>query len=412
MRRILHPCLQTQKGGCTIRRRHQHTHARSTTLSCDGEASSMSRLITSLLRLKDGCLDVLSSRFARWTKPLRTSLPLATLTDLGKSKSELIAENALLRQQLLVLRRQVKRPAFTRTDRILLVLLARVVRIWQQALLIVQPDTLLRWHRELFRLAWKRRSKAASHKPKVAAETVTLIRQMATENRLWGAERIRGELLKLGLRVCRRTIQKYMRNVRTQQPRGQTWATFLRTHAAQIWACDFLQVTDLLFRPLFAFFIVELKSRRVIHANVTRSPTDSWMAQQLREATPYGQAPKYLIRDNDSKFGSCFARVARTSRIEILKTPYHAPRANAICERFLRSVRQECLDHLLILHERQLQHVLNGYVVYFNQARPHQGIQQRIPNSSGTSRATAQAGTKAVAVPILSGLHHDYRKVA
>jgi hypothetical protein len=144
MRRILHPCLQTQKGGCTIRRRHQHAHARSTTLSCDGEASSMGRLITSLLRLKNGCLDVLSSRFARWTKPLRASLPLATLTDLGKSKSELIAENALLRQQLLVLRRQVKRPAFTRTDRILLVLLARVVRIWQQALLIVQPDTLRR----------------------------------------------------------------------------------------------------------------------------------------------------------------------------------------------------------------------------------------------------------------------------
>jgi putative transposase len=155
-----------------------------------------------------------------------------------------------------------------------------------------------------------------------------------------------------------------------------------------------------------------LQSRKVIHVGVTRSPTDAWVAQQLREATPYGQAPKYLIRDNDSKFGSCFARVARTSRIEILKTPYHAKRPNAICERFLRSVRQACLDHLLILHERQLQRVLNVYVVYFNQARPHQGIQQRIPNSSGTSRATAQAGTKVVAVPILSGLHHDYRKVA
>jgi putative transposase len=203
-----------------------------------------------------------------------------------------------------------------------------------------------------------------------------------------------------------------MRTVRSQRPRGQTWATFLRTHAGQIWACDFLQVTDLFFRPLFAFFLIGLQSRKVIHVGVTRSPTDAWVAQQLREATPYGQAPKYLIRDNDSKFGSCFARVARTSRIELLKTPYHAPRANAICERFLRSVRQECLDHLLILHERQLQHVLNGYVVYFNQARPHQGIQQRIPNSSGTSRATAQAGTKVVAVPILSGLHHDYRKVA
>src|SRR5260221_1342116 len=195
---------------------------------------------------------------------------------------------------------------------------------------------------------------------------------MADDHGHWSAERIGGELLKLRVYVCKRTIQKYMRQVRTQQPRGQKWSTFLRTHAAQIWACDFLQVTDLFFRPLFAFFIIEHKSRRVIYVGVTRSPTDAWVAQQLREATPYGQAPKYLICDNDSKFGPCFARMATTSAIEILKTPVHAPRANAICERFLRSVRQECLDHLLILHEKQLQRVLNGYVAYFNLARPHQ----------------------------------------
>jgi transposase InsO family protein len=171
-------------------------------------------------------------------------------------------------------------------------------------------------------------------------------------------------------------------------------------------------VTDLFFRPLFAFFLIELKTRRVIHVGVTRSPSDPWVAQHLREATPYGQAPKYLIRDNDGKYGPCFARVATTSGIEMLKTPYHAPRANAVCERFLRSVRQECLDHLLILHERQLQRILNAYVSYFNQARPHQGIQQQIPECSGSSRATAHEGTKVVAVPILAGLHHDYRKVA
>jgi putative transposase len=132
----------------------------------------------------------------------------------------------------------------------------------------------------------------------------------------------------------------------------------------------------------------------------------------LREATPYGHAPKYLIRDYESKFGSCFARVATTSSIKLLKTPVHAPRANAICERFLRSVRQECLDHLLILQERQLQRVLNTYIAYFNQARPHQGIQQQIPDSSASSGSTAHEGTKVVAVPILAGLHHDYRKVA
>jgi len=203
----------------------------------------MAGMMIYLRRLKNGCLDALSSRFARWTKPLRTSLPLATLTDLGRSKTELVAENALLRQQLIILRRQVKRPTCTKTDRALLVLLARLVRTWHQALLIVQPDTLLRWHQELFRLYWKRKSKTPTHQPKVAAETIALIRQMAKDNRLWGAERIRGELLKLGLCVCKRTIQKYMRNVRTQQPQGQKWGTFLRNHAAQIWACDFLQGT-------------------------------------------------------------------------------------------------------------------------------------------------------------------------
>jgi len=195
-------------------------------------------VLTSLQRLKNGCLHALSARFARWTKPLETSLPLSTLTDLGKSNSELIAENALLRQQLIILKRQVKRPACTKSDRVLLVLLARLVRIWQQALIIVQPETLLRGPRELFRLYWKRKSRVASHKPKVAAETIALIRQMAKDNRLWGAERIRGELLKLGLHVCKRTIQKYLRGVRTKPPRGQKWGTFLRNHASLIWACD------------------------------------------------------------------------------------------------------------------------------------------------------------------------------
>ena len=158
--------------------------------------------------------------------------------------------------------------------------------------------------------------------------------------------------------------------------------------------------------------IIELKTRRVIHVGVTRSPTDSWVAQQLREATPYGQAPRYLICDNDCKFGFCFARVATTSAIKIFKTPYHAPRANAICERFLRSVRQECLDHLLILHEKQLQRVLNVYMAYFNRAQPHQGIQQQVPESRGPTGSFQHAGDKVMAVPILAGLHHDYQRVA
>jgi putative transposase len=228
-----------------------------------------------LKRLIDTSVSVLRTRCVQWTKPPACSLPLGTLADLARSKAELLAENALLRQQLIILKRQVKRPTCAKADRILLVLLARAVRAWKQTLFVVQPETLLRWHRELFRFYWKRRSKASSHKPKVAVETITLIREMATENRLWGAERIRGEFLKLGIRVCKRTIQKYMRQVRTPQPRGQKWVTFVHNHDAQIWACDFIQVTDLFFRPLFAFFLIELKSRKVIHVGVTKSPTDS-----------------------------------------------------------------------------------------------------------------------------------------
>jgi transposase InsO family protein len=235
---------------------------------------------------------------------------------------------------------------------------------------------------------------------------------MASTNRLWGAERIRGELLKLGIRVCKRTIQKYMRHVRIFRPGGQKWSTFLRNHAGEIWACDFLQVTDLFFRPLFAFFLIELKSRKVIHVGVTRSPTDAWTAQQLREVTPYGQTPKYLIRDHDSKFGFCFARVAATSSIKILTTPYHAPRANAICERFLRSVRRECLDHLLILGEKQLHRVLRAYVAYFNRARPYQGIHQQVPEREVTCVRSAQPDERIISVPVLGGLHHEYRRVA
>jgi putative transposase len=337
---------------------------------------------------------------------------LLMLTDQARSKSELVAENALLRQQLIILRRQVKRPACTKTDRMLLVLLARAVQTWKQALFIVQPETLLRWHRQGFRLFWKYKSRAVASQPKITAETVALIKEMARDNRLWGAERIRGELLKLGIRVCKRTIQKYMRHARSPRQRGQNWATFLHNHAKDIWACDFLQVTDLFFRSLFAFFIIDMHSRRVIHVGVTRSPTDAWTAQQLREATPYGQSPKHLIRDRDGKFGSCFARVAETSGIEILKTPYHAPRANAMCERFLLSVRRECLDHLFILQEKQLHRVLQAYIQYFNQARPHQGIKQHIPEQYGEPVPLDHNRGKILSFSVLGGLHHDYCRSA
>ena len=356
-------------------------------------------------------LRAVHARLLRWTKPATRTPGRGALADVTMSKAALVAENALLRQQLIVLQRTVTRPAFMPRDRVLLVLLARLVRSWQAALLIVQPDTLLRWHRQGYRLVWRARSVTAAKRPQVSPATVTLIKRMAHENRLWGAERIRGELLKLGIRVGKRTVQRHMSSERSPRPNGQTWATFLHHHAADVWACDFLPVIDLRFRALFAFFIVELGSRRVVHVGVTRHPTDAWVAQQLREATPFGTSPRFLIHDNDSKFGAQFARAAASSRIVVLRTPVRAPRANALCERFLGSVRRECLDHLFILHERQLYRVLHAYCAYFNRARPHQGIRQAIPEAIGVA-TMPPATTAIVSVPLWGGLHHDYRRAA
>lgn len=328
--------------------------------------------------------------------------------DLTRSRQELVLENMLLRQQLIVLKRQVKRPALSWRDRTLLVLLSSRLRTWKQALVIVQPETVLRWHRDLFHWVWRRKSRPRRRgKPALTDDIVALIKQMSKENRTWGAERIRGELLKLGIRVSKSTIQKYIYGVRKPGAPKQTWATFLRNHAWEIWACDFLQTYDLFFRSVFVFVIIELGSRRLVHFGVTRNPTDAWLAQQLREATPFGDGPRYLIRDNDSKYGAYFARVAVGTGIELLRTPYGAPKANAICERFLGSIRRECLDHILILSDRHLHGVMKEYGVYFNHARPHQGIGQRIP--CRPLQGTEPSGSKQVVSRlVLGGLHHDY----
>ncbi len=261
-------------------------------------------------------------------------------------------------------------------------------------------------------LFWRRKSAPRARPSPLATATIALIEEMGRDNPLWGAERIRGELLKLDIRASKRTIQKYLRQRPRPRPDGQRWATFLRNHAHETWACDFLQVTDLLFRPLFAFFLVELGSRRVVHVGVTRRPTDAWVAQQLREATPYGERPRFLVRDNDGKYGAGFARVAEASGITVVRTPVWAPRANAVAERFLRSVRQECLDHLLLLGEAHLRRALGAYVAYFNAARPHQGRGQRVPvPSAPPGRPRGDAG-RIVALPVLGGLHHAYQRAA
>jgi len=355
----------------------------------------------------------LINKLRSWTKPITTGPTIGTVIDSTRSRQELILENALLRQQLLVLNRQVKRPKLRVRDRAVLVWLASRVATWKTAVLIVKPETVLRWHRELFRRVWRHKSKSprTGGRPRLAREQVALIRRIAKENLTWGAERIRGELLKLGLPVAKSTIQNYLKGRRAAGPGSQTWRTFLRNHASAVWACDFLQTHDVWFRDMFVFVIIELASRRVVHVAVTRHPNDSWVAQQLREATPFGAGPRFLIRDNDAKYGAQFDRVAIGTGIKLLRTPIGAPRANSYCERFLGSIRPECLDYVFIFSERQLLHQLTAYIAYFNQARPHQGIAQRLPAGPVPLHNLPSDGA-IVGVPILNGLHHDYQRRA
>jgi transposase InsO family protein len=231
---------------------------------------------------------------------------------------------------------------------------------------------------------------------------------MARENSFWGAEKIRGELVKLGISVGKPTIQKYMKQVRRRS--GQNWRNFLKNHAEDIWACDFTVVYDLLFRPIYIFIIIAHQSREIKHAAVTRHPTDAWTAQQLREATSWGKHPEYLIRDNDKKYDKQFSAVARSSGIKEIKTPFEAPRANAICERFIGSMRRECLNHFLILHQQQLSRLVSRYVDFYDQQRPHQGIDQQIPVRFGGVRPPLSNTLKGsiISTPIMHGLHHCY----
>ncbi|MEP7289349.1 MAG: integrase core domain-containing protein [Chloroflexota bacterium] len=345
-----------------------------------------------------------------WTKPITATPLVGTIVDVTRSRRDLLVENALLRQQLIVLKRQVKRPKLCWRDRAVVVVLASHLATWKDVLLIVKPETVLRWHRDVFRWVWRRRSQPKTvGRPRLPRERVALIRRMAKDNLTWGTERIRGELLKLGWPVAKSTIQHYLKGRRAAGPGSQTWRTFLHHHAEAIWTCDFLQTHDIGFRDIFVFVIIELSSRRVVHVAVTRHPSEVWVAQQLREATPFGEGPRYLIRDNDSKYGTAFDRVAVGAGIKVLHTPIAAPRANAVCERFMGSLRRECLDCLFILSERHLLHTVGDYVQYYNHARPHQGIAQAIPIPIA-SPTPAHLDAEIIAWPVLHGLHHDYQR--
>jgi transposase InsO family protein len=321
-----------------------------------------------------------------------------------RAQAQLEAEITMLRHQLNVLRRQApSKPRLTAADRLLFVWLCRLFPSLRDAITIVQPDTVLRWHRSGFRLYWRWKSRSRGGRPKVAIEIRRLIRRMSEENPLWGAPRIHGELLKLGIEVAQSTVAKYM--ARRRPGSGQTWKTFLRNHAG-IGAMDFLVVPTINFRLLSVLVILRHERRRLISLSVTDHPTAEWIAQQITEAFPWDEAPDHLIRDRDARYGHAVRRRLAAMGIRDHPIAARSPWQNGRAERLIGSIRRECLDHIVILGEDHLSRVLKSYAAYYNGFRTHLSRGKDTP----THRPIRRLG-QLVARPILGGLHHQYCRI-
>jgi len=335
-------------------------------------------------------------------------LALQALTSGLKSRQLLIAENLALRHQIEVLQRNCSRPGLKWRDRALWDILSTFWPGWRDALYIVQPDTVARWHRQGFRYYWRWKSRQKRHgRPRVSKETRDLIRQMSTANPLWGAPRIHGELLKLGIDVGQTTVSRYM--VKPNRPSSQSWRTFLTNHVTDIVSIDFFTVPTVTFGVIYVFLVLCNARRRIIHLNVTTNPTAAWTGQQIAEAFPWDTAPSYLIRDRDSIYGSLFMRRVSSIGIKQIRTAKRSPWQNPYVERVIGSIRRECLDHVIILNERHLRRVLREYLDYYHRSRTHLGLEKDCP----VSRPVESAGSGDIhAEPVLGGLHHRYRRKA
>lgn len=331
----------------------------------------------------------------------------------------LAAENLFLRKQLaLYQERHIKPQRTTNAARLTLIWLARCFD-WRQASALVQPATFTRWHRQGFRLFWQ--WKSTPGRPPIPTELRALIRRMARDNPSWGEKRITNELLlKLGLRVSRRTVRKYLprglNHGRQKRAPFQRWRTFVRNHAKEIVACDLCVVVTATFRFLYVFVTMEHATRRILHINVTDHPTASWTLQQLCDAIPADHAYHFLIHDRDAIFSQEFDQSIGNLGLRILKTPVRSPQANALCERLLGTLRRECLDFLIPLTENHLRCILMEWVQHYNAGRPHIALGPGIPQPAWSLPVPLQAHRhrlplhlRVVARPILGGLHHDYR---
>ena len=308
-------------------------------------------------------------------------LHIATFVhSLFKSHLQLTLENLALRQQLAMLKPSVKRPQVSPADRLFWILFSKYVDGWRTMLHALHPDTVVRWHREGFRLYWTWKSRRQhAGRPSVDKEIRKLIRQMQSANVGWGAPRIHGELLKLGIEVSQATVSKYM--ARQQKPPSQTWRTFLENHADCIAGIDFFTVPSATFRLLYVFIVLSHDRRQIVHFNVTAHPTARWTAQQLVEAFPFESAPRYLLRDRDAIFGEKVQRRINSMGIEEVVTAPRSPWQNPFCERVIGSVRRECLDHVIVLNERHLLRILREYFSYYHTCRTHMSLNKDPPET-------------------------------
>jgi putative transposase len=330
----------------------------------------------------------------------------------------LAAENLFLRKQLAVYQeRHVKPRRATDATRFALVWLSRWFN-WRQALAIVQPATFIRWHRQGFQLFWRWKSQPG--RPPIPPKLQALIRQMARDNPTWGQERIANELLlKLGLQVSPRTVRIYMPKRLDRGPgqraTAQHWRTFVRNHAQAIVACDFCVVVTATFRLLYVFVVMDHATRRILHVNMTAYPTAEWTLQQLREAIPADHAYRFLIHDRDCIFSPQLDQSVRHLGLRVLKTPPHSPPANALCERLIGTLRQECVDFMIPLTANHLRRLLTAWMQHYNAGRPHMSLGPGIPQPPPALPVPLQAHRhrlpehlRVVARPILGGLHHAY----
>ena len=319
--------------------------------------------------------------------------------------AQLEVENLLLRQQLIVLRRQrPRRVRMLNIDRLLFVWLYRLYPSLLDAIVIVQPETVIGWHRRGFRAYWRWKSRNVGGRPRIDAELRALIRRMNRENPLWGAPRIHGELLMLGIEVAESTVSRYM--VRRRRPPSQGWKTFLRNHVAGIASLDLFVVRTISFKLLYGLVILRHTRRQLVTIAVTADATDQWIAGQVTDAFPWDEAPLHLLRDRDGAFGPAYVRRVRAMRIRDHPTAPRSPWQNGHVERLIGWIRREALDHLIVFDEAQLRRVLKKYASYYNQVRTHLSLEKDSPDF----RRQQKLGPIA-AIPILGGLHHQYVRV-